>query len=269
MITVPRLTAAAAALAAALPLALSLPAAPAHAKASNSCGSFSVTLPGGRTLRDTGTRVSASALTGRLLVRGTYVAFDVDPTNLAVYDYTMTGAPSDRDITGGVRTPVFAGKVPQIKAPLTGDLDLTVKDGTLLLRRDGVTKMKIQASDCAQGGIFQMEPEDESGAPTVITHTLAPGMYYFVNPFTNKVNFGNGTIFRGKDSPQVATRLSQTETQTVWSVASGGRMGGVLGEDAVELSAGATACVQDCQAQNRIQGSLPVPPDPTDPTPIG
>jgi hypothetical protein len=72
------------------------------------------------------------------------------------------------------------------------------------------------------------------------------------------VNFGNGGVFRGKDSPQVATRLSQTDTVSTWSVASGGRMGGVLGEDAVELSAGATSCVQDCQAQNRIRGSLPV-----------
>jgi hypothetical protein len=62
----------------------------------------------------------------------------------------------------------------------------------------------------------------------------------------------------GKDSPQVATRLSQTDTVSTWSVASGGRMGGVLGEDAVELSAGATSCVQDCQAQNRIRGSLQV-----------
>jgi hypothetical protein len=62
----------------------------------------------------------------------------------------------------------------------------------------------------------------------------------------------------GKDSPQVATRLSQTDTVSTWSVASGGRMGGVLGEDAVELSAGATSCVQDCQVQNRIRGSLQV-----------
>ena len=101
-----------------------------------------------------------------------------------------------------------------------------------------------------------MEPEAPSAV--TITHTLAPGISYFVNPYTGKVNFGNGTRFRGKDSPQVATRLSQTDTQTTWSVASGGRMGGVFGEDAVELSAGATNCVEDCQAQNRIRGSLPV-----------
>ena len=35
-------------------------------------------------------------------------------------------------------------------------------------------------------------------------------------------------------------------------------MGFVTGEDAVELSTGASSCVQDCQAQNRVQGSLPV-----------
>src|SRR4051794_33199453 len=128
--------------------------------------------------------------------------------------------------------------------------------GGLELRRGSGAKMKIQAKDCAQGGIFQMEPE--APAAVTITHTLAAGMFYFVNPFTQKVNLGNGTIFRAKDSPQVATRLSQTDTQTVWSVASGGRMGGVLGEDAVELSAGASNCVQDCQAQNRVRGSLPV-----------
>jgi hypothetical protein len=52
-------------------------------------------------------------------------------------------------------------------------------------------------------------------------------------------------------------------------VTSGGRLGGVLGEDAVELSQGATNCTSQCQAQNQIKGSLPVPPDPTNPTPIG
>ena len=35
-------------------------------------------------------------------------------------------------------------------------------------------------------------------------------------------------------------------------------MGSVTGEDAVELSAGSSSCVQDCQAQNRVRGSLPV-----------
>jgi hypothetical protein len=104
-----------------------------------------------------------------------------------------------------------------------------------------------------------MEPEIEPAQNVTVTHTLAPGMFFFKNPYANgKINIGNGTMFRGKDSPQVATLMLQTEAQSVWSVASGGRLGGVLGEDAVELGAGPTLCVEDCQAQNQIHGTLPV-----------
>ena len=47
--------------------------------------------------------------------------------------------------------------------------------------------MKIQASDCAQGGIFQMEPERSDGTRTRVVHTLAQGAgaltpFYFDNP---------------------------------------------------------------------------------------
>jgi hypothetical protein len=116
--------------------------------------------------------------------------------------------------------------------------------------------VKIQAKDYAQGGIFQQEVE--STKAVTVTHTLADNMFYFVNPYTGKLNFGDGTDFRGKDSAQVATRLSQTDKVSVWRIEPGGRMGQVLGEDAVELSAGPTNCVTDCQAQNRVRGALPV-----------
>ena len=76
-------------------------------------------------------------------------------------------------------------------------------------------------------------------------------------------------MLRGKDSPQVATKTFQDRTTTTWVVQPGGRLGGVLGEDAIELSAGATSCTTQCQAQNQIRGSLRVPQLPTDPTPIG
>jgi hypothetical protein len=122
-------------------------------------------------------------------------------------------------------------------------------------RRGGGIGMKIQAKDCATGGVFQLEPDQQ----TVFTHTLAPNAFYFRNPFTGKINIGNGASLIAKDSPQVATKLVQTGSVTVWDVAAGGRMGFVLGEDAVELSLGASNCVQDCQAQERIQGSLPAP----------
>ena len=194
----------------------------------------------------------------KVQVLGKYVEFEVDGDTLSVSNYVLTGAANALDITGGKRTVVFASKTADLGGrKLSGSLKASVSGSALVLERRGSgIKMKIQAKDCAQGGIFQMEPE--TGSPVQLTHTLGAGMYYFKNPYTGKVNLGNGTDFRGKDSPQVAKLLSQSETVSVWSVQSGGRLGGVLGEDAVEIGAGPTQCVRDCQAQNQIRGTLPV-----------
>jgi hypothetical protein len=194
----------------------------------------------------------------RILVRGLYVDFAVDASNLAVYDYTLTGASDPLDMTNGVRTPIFAYKLPDLKGRTldAGELEVQLSPQSGVIRRRGAgAGMKLQFKDCAQGGIFQMEPDQQ----TVITHKLAPGIFYFTNPFTGKINFGNGADVRGKDSPQVATKLAQYGDGSVWQVEAGGRMGGVFGEDAVELSAGASPCVQQCQARDRVQGSLPAP----------
>ncbi|PTL76011.1 hypothetical protein [Vitiosangium sp. GDMCC 1.1324] len=246
--------------------ALSIPTS-AQAATSAACtnGGFTITLPSGQVLSaKSGYKISRSALPTNSLVRvrGRYIEFDLNVSTFAVYNYTLTGASNPLDITGGVRTVLFTRKEPNLGGQKVdaGDFEVTLSAPDLEFRRQGsALKMKIQAKDCAQGGIFQMEPETNSGADVVITHTLAsPGIFYFTNPYTGKVNFGNSDLIRGKDSPQVAAKLSQNEFETVWSVASGGRMGGVLGEDAIESSPPATACVQDCQAQNRIHGSVPV-----------
>ena len=233
--------------------------APADAATSSGCsgGGFTVTAPDGRDVSNAKISNAAATESTRLHVRGRYVEFDFAPVTGNVYDYVYTGAANPESMAPGVRTPVFASKTLSLGPVLRGETESKSDKGDLLLLSRGAGgKVKIQAKDCATGGIFQQEVE--TGGAVTFTHTLAPGMAYFVNPYTGKVNFGNGGVFRGKDSPQVATRLSQTATVTTWSVASGGRMGGVLGEDAVELSSGATACVQDCQAQNQIRGSLPV-----------
>jgi hypothetical protein len=270
-------------------LALGL-AAPAHAKGGDpapvaSTSNFVVTVNGttydpapGRDVR-----LKDLAVTGKVAVRGVNVAFTIDPATLGVYDYTLTGAPSpERMVTRP--TVIFASKVPdltaaQLRAPRLRELQ--VRDGDVVaIFATAAGKLKVQAKDAPQGGIFQMEPE--FAGPVVITHTLGPGLFYFVNAYTQKINFGDGIeavtaaqnatgyhrMLLGKDSPQVATKLEQTATTTRWSVTSGGRMGGVLGEDAIELSQGATQCTHQCQAQNRIQGSVPVPPDPLTPTPL-
>jgi hypothetical protein len=223
------------------------------------------------------TRLQDVVPTGPIAVRGVHVTFTIDPATLGVYDYALTGAPDPQRMVTAP-TVVFAAKVPTLTAAQLRGVRITelrLRDDTLVASfSTAAGKFKIQAKDAAQGGVFQME--QEFGVPVEFVHTLGSSLFYFVNEFTGKVNFGNGVsgdsthqMLLGKDSPQVATKTFQGGTTTRWSVASGGRLGGVLGEDAIELSAGATNCSSDCQARNRIQGSLTVPADPTAPTPIG
>ncbi|RIJ77200.1 hypothetical protein D1871_08745 [Nakamurella silvestris] len=262
-------------------------AGPAHAsgKTSNG-GDFAVTVNGTVYNPAPGkdTKLKNITPTGIIKVRGINVGFDIDPATLGTYNYTLTGAPdTQRMVTSP--TVIFTSKVPTLTAAQRASArisELEIKDDTLVVKFQvtGGT-LKVQAKDGAQGGIFQMEPE--FAAPVELVHTLAPGIFYFVNSFTGKINFGNGIdavtagqdpvnshqMLLGKDSPQVATKTFQSGTVTKWLVTSGGRMGGVLGEDAIELSQGATNCTSNCQAQNQIRGSVPVPPNPVDPTPIG
>jgi hypothetical protein len=258
-------------------------AAPAQAKTSAGGGDFAVTVSGTTYNPEAGREAKLSNIkpTTTIAVRGKNVGFDIDPATLGVYNYTLTGAPDAlRMVTAP--TVIFASKVPTLTASqLSGATikTLEIKDDSLVvLFTTSAGKYKIQAKDGAQGGIFQMETE--FAGPVEFTHTLAPGIFYFVNSFTGKINFGNGVdavttgtaahqMLLGKDSPQVATKTFQSGSVTKWVVQPGGRLGGVLGEDAIELSAGATNCTSQCQAQNQINGSLPVPPNPQNPTPIG
>jgi hypothetical protein len=237
-------------------------AAPAQAATSDGCtgGGFAVTTPDGRTASGRTTVKLSTVSLGAdevLRVRGRYVEFDLAPVTGNVYRYVYTGAANPFSMTPGVRTPVWDSKTLDLGPVLRSDVEVRVDGGDLqVLSRGRDAKVKVQAKDCATGGVFQQEAE--AATAVTATHTLAAGMFYYVNPYTGKVNFGNGTDFRGKDSAQVAARQSQTSSTTVWRIEPGGRMGQVLGEDAVELSAGPTVCVTDCQAQNQIRGSLPV-----------
>ena len=254
--------------------------------------------------------IPAASFGDRFGVRGTYNEFDVTMSDFAVLDYAFTGAPNPEDITGGRRTPVFQSKQPDHRgAVLSGAVEVDLGEDELGLQRNGAAiSMKIQAKDCAQGGIFQMEPERQDGTRTRITHTLAnPGgaltPFYFDNQnFRDRVgqflgddctsvqtgppsrfcvqvatrtNIANDVSpdFVARDSAQVAQRVSQPECNTatpinpsvahcggvsIWDVASGGRMGFVTGEDAVEVANPPTNCVRQCQAQNRVRGRLAV-----------
>ena len=283
--------------------------APSLTQAASSAGCVN----GGFTLLglagDQNTVVPASSVPGSFLVKGRYVEFTVDSATFGVRDWTLTGAPSELDITGGRRTVVFASKTPDHKGlMLTSGITVKINKESLVISRDGPgLSMKIQVKDCANGGLFQMEVERDDQGATLFTHILADGVFYFDNPnvrdrlgerlpcsgvlpdgtpvvcnganadgtvtVTARVNFANdlSNKFVGRDSPQVATRIVQDCVNNIpnpfhpgtvnhcggisqWSVASGGRMGQVMGEDATEIAPAATPCTENCTAQNQVNG---------------
>lgn len=255
----------------------------AYAAKEDGCtgGAFTVTGAGAPQSGVINTTLAAADLTATFHVQGRFVEFDVDPTNFAVLNYTLTGVANPIDITGGHRTVIFASKTPSLGVPLAGNASLQLTAGGIVLQRSGPgVSMTIQASDCAQGGIFQMEPERADGAATTMTHVLAAGVFYFDNPnfrnppplplcqngvftqqcfavpVTPRVDFANDVSpkFVGRDSTQSATRVSQTGTTTVWTVQSGGRLGGVLGEDATEVAPAAPPCTHQCRVMDQGKG---------------
>jgi hypothetical protein len=241
--------------------------------------------------------VAASRLPAgtRVQVVGKYVTFAVDPVTFGVYDYAFTGASNPLDQTGGRRIVLYAGKVPDHRGlTLTAGATLETDKENLEFDRTGVgLSMKITAKDCANGGIFQVEPERGDGTTTRFTHTLGPDAFYYDNPnfraregdlmpfkdgtqaVTARINIGSDLAPKlvARDSPQVATRVLQSCVNSipaprrpggfqnvdhcggvsVWDVASGGRMGGVTGEDAVEVAPPATTCTHQCGAQNQVR----------------
>jgi hypothetical protein len=233
-------------------------------------------------------------------VQGRYVGFDVDAVTFGVLNYTMTGAPNALDITGGKATPVFESKMPDHRGlVLNSSVSVELSSGgdVVLTRTGPGLTMKIQAKDCANGGVFQMEVARADDTKTVFTHKLAQSAFYYDNrnfrnregdtvtykdttlKVTPRINFGNdySPRFVGRDSPQFADRITEpactnaivTRTGAIskvlhcggvsqWSVASGGRMGQVMGEDATEVAPPATVCTHQCQAQNRTRGASTV-----------
>jgi hypothetical protein len=257
--------------------------------------------------------VPAGTLGDSFLVKGKYVEFSVDASTFGVRNWTLTGAPNPLDITDGRRTVVFASKIPDHRGlALNSDVSVVSDRESLVIQRTGSgLSMKIQVKDCANGGVFQMEPARADGTATTFTHVLGNDVFYFDNPnvrdrlgesipcsgilpdgtpvtcngvnpdgtvtVTARINFANdlSNRFVGRDSPQVASRIATGCPNTIpnrfhpgtinhcggvsqWSVASGGRMGQVMGEDAVEIAPAAQVCTANCTAQNRVQGKAVV-----------
>ena len=277
-----------------------LPAEDAAAASSDACegGGFVITqLADGSTVGEGDSTIAASRLGDVFFVDGRYIEFFVVSDTFGIRDYAFTGAANPEDITGGRRTPVWAEKTPDHRGlVLTSAVTVEIDDDELVIKRSGTgdLDMKIQAKDCAQGGVFQMEPERGDHSTTLFTHILAPEQFYFDNPrfraregdlvpykdimirVPTRVNITNNISrkFVARDSAQVAERRDEPDCPNTffsrvdnaneivfhcggvsrWDVASGGRMGFVTGQDAVEVAPPATDCIQNCQAQNRVRG---------------
>jgi hypothetical protein len=229
--------------------------------------------------------ISAFNLPASVQVTGKHVSFVIDTATLGVRDYTVLGGAGELTVRPLV---VFSSKLPDLRgAVLTSDISVQNADGSIVLSRTGGgVSMTIQAVDCAAGGIFQIEPERADGTSTDFTHVLGPQVFYFNNPnfgppppplplcpaggpftpactpipITPRVNYASDVepTFVGRDSPQDATKLSQKGGSTTWRVLSGGRMGGVLGEDSVEIAPPAVPCASHCKAQDQVKGKFPV-----------
>ena len=299
-------------------LAWGAPTGTAQAASSTGCegGGFKVLgAPAGTT-----TQVASPAATFR--VQGTHIQFDVVAATFEVTNYTFLPTGNKLDMTGGKALTVWASKEPQHGGSLTSPVSVGLSGDAVALQRTGALKsgaaldMKIQAKDCAAGGIFQMEVGRADGARTRFVHRLAnpsgTSPFYFdnaefaarigqyvtadadgntvsctpdpanPNPYCVKVsqrtNIGSDTApdFVARDSPQGgaapdnSTRVNNLECTlgrttvkhcggvSVWDVASGGRMGFVTGEDAVEVANPPSTCTSNCQAQNQVRGRLAV-----------
>ena len=212
-----------------------LAVAAASAFAGKDAGAFQVLLPGGGVLKGkTFVNIQPKELLGPVRVRGTYVEFDIDPNTFTVSNYTLTGARAAIQVVKE-RTVVFKEKAPLHGTKLSSGMTVTINNEQIVIMRGGNDiRMKIQAKDASQGGLFQMEPS----RTIAYRHTLASDFYYYTDQF-GRVMLTNGR-FVCRESPEVATLLNPTpkeifgKTVSMWSVSAGGRMGFVVGEDAIQ-----------------------------------
>jgi hypothetical protein len=120
--------------------------------------------------------VAPGAVTSVFRVQGRYVQFDVDAASFGVLNYTLTGAANKEDITGGKATPVFDSKMPDHRGlVLNGAVSVELSSSAdIVLTRSGPgVTMKIQAKDCATGGLFQMEVERSDETKTTAISATA------------------------------------------------------------------------------------------------
>jgi hypothetical protein len=208
----------------------------APAKAASDCAVYTATMKVGGVVQrvfTTPVQVKFTPPPGaKLEVRGRFTEFDVALDTLAVFNHVLTGVAAPNQITPN-RTRLFDRKVSNI-GTLQGEIDLELDNSgqNLVMRRrgSGEKSVKIQAKDCDQGGIFQLEPEPSASE----FNALAAGFRYCFQSGPTGKRFFTNNIVLGYDSPQAARTVNGTASTALWQVQDGGRVGAVLGEDALQ-----------------------------------
>ncbi|HEX8070823.1 MAG TPA: hypothetical protein VF546_12780 [Pyrinomonadaceae bacterium] len=213
--------------------ALLLLSGSALAGGKNCDGAFTIVLSDGRTISGNQQTTVPVGDGVRAQVRGRFVSFDVDLSTFAVTNYTLTS-----DITAGRPATIFARKTPLHGRVLTSTLAVSLNSEQLVIERSGGgVDMKIQAKDCSEGGIFQMEPDQT----IQVEHELTPGFSYCLDSLGRVLVVSASSPFVGRESPETARLVLPSLPAAVagvhvtrWEITGGGRMGFVTGEDAVE-----------------------------------
>jgi hypothetical protein len=205
----------------------------AFAGGKNCDGAFTIILSDGRTIsgQQQTTVPVGDGVTAQ--VRGRFVSFDVDLSTFTVRNYTLTS-----DITGNQPATIFARKTPLHGRVLTSAMSVSLNSEQLVIRRTGTgIDMKIQAKDCSEGGIFQMEPDQT----IQVEHELTAAFVYCRDALDRVLVVSATNPFIGRESPETARLVFPSAAAGVvgtrisrWEITGGGRMGFVTGEDAVE-----------------------------------
>jgi len=259
-------------------------------------GGYVIVLQDGRSITTgAATTIPAAELGTSFLMKGTHIEFEVDTASFGVRNWTLTGAANPESLTNGQRMVIFTSKLPDHRGlQLTSDVSVDLDEGDVVVSRSGPgLRMTVSAKDCAQGGVFQMEPERDDATSTAFSHVLAPDVFFYDNPsfrarqgetfqydattvltVTPRINFSSdlAAALVGRDSPQEASRVATGCANQIpnpngtlaavdhcgghsdWSVKSGGRMGQVLGEDSIALEPPQPICTHQCQSRSQVKG---------------
>jgi Calx-beta domain/Domain of unknown function (DUF4214) len=226
---------------------------PVMAQGKDCSGGFTVTLSDGRAFNGTQDTNVAVGSGMTALVRGKFVEFTVNLDTFKVTNYTLTS-----NITANRPAVIFASQEPLHGRILTGSLSIDINNEQLVLERSGSgIDMKIQAKDCSEGGIFQIEPEQT----IEIQHVLGAEFFYCLDALNRVVIVSASNPFIGRENPETATLVEPASVAAI--VGTRSSRWRVVGDGHMDLLTGGEA-VEPLNARPSCAGTTPTPtPSPT------